>query len=200
MSRGGVARPPAPYDPSLRGSPHAPVNEPGPLPSRNQVGIEGAGELTEHPRDGGYPAVPSGISHLLESRRPSRPAQTQCPFGHGSAGRAAPAASPPGTNIMNAPRTTADGLLAGPHNARLGPAIRAFNLPARPDVCAGATPARSSACYAKGFLFRLQLARHTLNLQRSAEGHFARDMAAEIRKASIPVVRIHTSGDFYDAR
>jgi hypothetical protein len=108
-------------------------------------------------------------------------------------------AKPPGTNTLETPRHAPRGMLAGPHNARLGPAIRAFNLPARPDVCGGATPACPAACYAKGFLFRLQHARHLHNLERS-EGHFARAMAAEIRSGSVPVVRIHTSGDFYDAR
>jgi hypothetical protein len=90
-------------------------------------------------------------------------------------------------------------LLAGPHNARLGPAVHAFNLPAAPDVCPGATPTCAAACYAKGFLFRLQRDRHRANLERSRDDRFAAAMAAEIRRGLVRVVRIHTSGDFDDA-
>jgi hypothetical protein len=87
----------------------------------------------------------------------------------------------------------------GPLNTRLGPAIHAFNLPAQPDVCTGATPACSAACYAKGFLFRIQLARHRRNLEGSRDDRFARGMIGEIRRGLVRVVRVHTSGDFHRA-
>jgi hypothetical protein len=90
-------------------------------------------------------------------------------------------------------------LLAGPHNTRLGPAIHAFNLPAQPDVCTGATPTCSAACYAKGFLFRIRLARHRRNLERSRDDRFARFRIGEIRRGLVRVVRVHTSGDFHRA-
>ncbi len=99
---------------------------------------------------------------------------------------------------MKVPPARAGRLLSGPHNSRLGPAIHAFNLPAEPGVCVGATAACEAACYAKGFLFRLQIRRHRLNLERSRDGRFSRSMIGEIRRGLIRAVRVHTSGDFYD--
>ena len=100
---------------------------------------------------------------------------------------------------MNDPPAEIDRLLAGPHNARLGPAIHAFNLPAEPDVCVGSTPACEAACYAKGFLFQLQRRRHRHNHELSLLPRFAGAMIAEVRRGMVRVVRVHTSGDFYDA-
>ncbi|MBA3413630.1 MAG: hypothetical protein H0U10_00190 [Chloroflexia bacterium] len=97
---------------------------------------------------------------------------------------------------MNDPPSNLGRLLAGPHNARLGPAIHAFNLPAEPDVCIGASPTCEAACYAKGFLFRIQLARHRRNHEWSRDDRFVRSMVGEIRRGLVRVVRIHTSGDF----
>jgi hypothetical protein len=90
-------------------------------------------------------------------------------------------------------------LLAGPYNARLGPAIHAFNLPAEPDLCIGASPACEAACYAKAFLFRIQLGRHRRNHERSLEAGFSGALIAEVRRGLVRVVRVHASGDFYDA-
>jgi len=98
---------------------------------------------------------------------------------------------------MTSPTPAPGRLLAGPHNARLGPAIHAFNLPAEPDLCIGASPACEAACYAKGFLFRLQRGRHRRNYERSLESCFPGAVIAEIRRGPIRVVRVHTSGDFY---
>ena len=61
-----------------------------------------------------------------------------------------------GAYIVSNPPSDPGRLLAGPHNARLGSAIHAFNLPAGPDVRIGATPTCATACYAKGFLFQIQ--------------------------------------------
>jgi hypothetical protein len=97
------------------------------------------------------------------------------------------------------PPSDPDRLLAGPHNARLGPAIHAFNLPAEPGICIGASPACEDACYAKTFLFQLQHGRHRRNYERSLKADFPGAMIAEIRRGMVRVVRIHTSGDFYDA-
>ncbi len=91
-----------------------------------------------------------------------------------------------------------DRLLSGPHNSRLGPANHAFNFPAEPDVCIGPTPTCSDACYAKGFLFRIQRARHRRNHERSRGDRFARAMIGEIRCGRVRVVRVHASGDFDD--
>jgi hypothetical protein len=77
--------------------------------------------------------------------------------------------------------------------------IHAFNLPAEPRVCAGASPLCASVCYAKAFLFRIQRGRHRYNYERSLEARFPEAMSAEIRRGPIRVVRIHTSGDFYHA-
>ncbi len=99
---------------------------------------------------------------------------------------------------MNTTPEVNGSLLAGPHNARLGPTIHAFNLPSTPDVCVGATPTCSAACYAKSFLFRIQSGRHRRNRERSERDDFVGSMIAEIRRGMVRVVRVHTSGDFYD--
>lgn len=102
--------------------------------------------------------------------------------------------------MSSPPRGVPEGrLLAGPHNARLGTLVHAFNLPAEADLCVGASPACSAACYAKGFLFRIQHRRHRLNYERSLEPRFPGVMAAEVRRSCARVVRVHVSGDFYDA-
>lgn len=100
---------------------------------------------------------------------------------------------------MSPPSPETRRLLAGPHNTRLGPAIHAFNLPATPEVCVGASATCDEACYAKSFLFRLQLARHRSNHERLGGQRFAAAVATEVRRGLIRVVRIHTSGDFYAA-
>jgi len=100
---------------------------------------------------------------------------------------------------MNGPPVVPGRLLAGPHNARLGPAIHAFNLPAEPDICVGASPACAAACYAKEYLFRIQRGRHRRNHERSLDDRFPGAVIAEIRRGLIRVVRVHTSGDFYAA-
>ena len=63
-------------------------------------------------------------------------------------------------------------LLAGPHNHRLGPAIHAFNLPAEPAVCVGASPLCARVCYAKAFLFQLQRERHRRHHEQSRDDRF----------------------------
>src|SRR4051812_7888408 len=99
---------------------------------------------------------------------------------------------------MSHPPPDPERLLSGPHNSRLGPAIHSFNLPAQPDVCVGATPTCGAVCYAKSFLFRIQLARHRRNHERSRDDRFARAMIGEIRRGRVRAVRIHASGDFDD--
>ena len=99
---------------------------------------------------------------------------------------------------MRDPPSDPGRLLAGPHNARLGPAIHAFNLPSEPDVCIGATPTCAAVCYAKRFLFRIQLARHRRNHERSRDDRFTRSVIGEIRRGMVRAVRIHASGDFDD--
>src|SRR4051812_14562335 len=103
-----------------------------------------------------------------------------------------------GANTVSDPPSDPGRLLAGPHNARLGPAIHAFNLPAEPGICIGASPACEATCYAKAFLFQLQHGRHRRNYERSLEASFPGAMIAEIRRGMVRVVRVHTSGDFYD--
>jgi len=104
--------------------------------------------------------------------------------------------TPFGTLIVSNPPSDPGRLLAGPHNARLGPAIHAFNLPAEPDICLGATPTCAATCYAKGFLFQIQTQRHRRNCERSLGVNFAGSMIAEIRRGMVRIVRVHTSGDF----
>jgi hypothetical protein len=90
-------------------------------------------------------------------------------------------------------------LLAGTHNARLGPAIHVFNIPPEPAICIGASPRCAADCYAKTFLFRLQDGRHRRNHERSRQDDFARALIAEIGRELVRIVRIHVAGDFYDA-
>jgi Gene product 88 len=61
------------------------------------------------------------------------------------------------------------------------------------------SPACSAASYAKAFLFRIQRGCHRRNYERSLEPGFPGGMIAEVRRVMAPVVRAHTSGDFYDA-
>ena len=98
---------------------------------------------------------------------------------------------------MRSPTPAPGRLLAGPHNARLGPAIHTFNLPAEPDICLGSSPACAAACYAKEFLFRIQRGRHRRNYERSLDERFPGAVIAEIRRGLVRTVRVHTSGDFY---
>lgn len=86
-------------------------------------------------------------------------------------------------------------------NTKLGPdLIWTFSLPAE-QTCPGATDACRAACYAKKGRYAFSRIRglYARNLEESRRGDFAARVASEVRLAAIRVVRIHGSGDFYDA-
>ena len=85
-------------------------------------------------------------------------------------------------------------------NDKIGDEIFAFNLPAI-DTCPGMSTACES-CYAqrgRWVFSRVKEALHR-NWQASRDSFFAERMIREVRRRKVRVVRIHASGDFYDAR
>jgi hypothetical protein len=87
-------------------------------------------------------------------------------------------------------------------NTHLGAALFSFSIPAA-ATCPGATDACLAHCYALKFRFRHYpdvVARHHANWNRTLDPErFAADMGREIRQRSAGIVRIHVSGDFYNA-
>jgi hypothetical protein len=84
-------------------------------------------------------------------------------------------------------------------NTKVGPNIFVFSLPAA-LTCPGATPACLSGCYARRGRYRFGGVRASLlkNWAASKDPFFAEKLIAEIRERHAQVVRIHSSGDFYD--
>jgi len=83
-------------------------------------------------------------------------------------------------------------------NSKLGPFIWTFSLPAK-TTCPGCTKTCLSVCYVgRGFY---NMPNNVLflknNYMLSKGANFAANMIAEIRQARIPLIRVHTSGDFY---
>ena len=85
-------------------------------------------------------------------------------------------------------------------NDKIGQAIFAFNLPAV-DTCPGRSAA-CDACYAQRgrWVFPKVQAALRRNWEASRHPFFAERMIREVRRRRAGVVRIHASGDFYDAR
>jgi hypothetical protein len=85
-------------------------------------------------------------------------------------------------------------------NDKIGQAIFAFNLPAV-DTCPGMSAACQS-CYAQRgrWVFSKVKAALRRNWEASRHPFFAERMIQEVRRRRVHVVRIHASGDFYDAR
>jgi hypothetical protein len=84
-------------------------------------------------------------------------------------------------------------------NTKVGDTIFTFSLPAA-LTCPGATPTCLSACYARRNRYRFGGVRARLlaNWAASREPFFAETMIREITERQARVVRIHSSGDFYD--
>ncbi|MCE9565988.1 MAG: hypothetical protein K8U57_28525 [Planctomycetes bacterium] len=85
-------------------------------------------------------------------------------------------------------------------NTKLGQAIHHFDLEAV-ETCPGRSRVCESVCYATRGRFHTGLVRNRLNwcLQQSRSQDFADHMVSEIRRKGVLVVRVHVSGDFYDA-
>jgi hypothetical protein len=85
-------------------------------------------------------------------------------------------------------------------NQKLGEGIHVWSLPAV-STCPGRTPTCQAACYATKSRFLLDAVKERLdwNYQESLKPDFADRMAAEVRMKGCQVIRIHVSGDYYDA-
>ncbi len=85
-------------------------------------------------------------------------------------------------------------------NAKLGRAIHHFDLPAV-QTCPGRSAVCESVCYARSGRFHSDLVRERLRwcLRQSQRADFADRMVSEVRRKGALVVRVHVSGDFYDA-
>lgn len=85
-------------------------------------------------------------------------------------------------------------------NSKLGQSIHHFDLPAR-STCPGRTSVCERVCYTtKGrFVFKQTQSRLRWCLRQSRRADFSTRMIREIRKKGALVIRIHVSGDFYDA-
>ncbi len=85
-------------------------------------------------------------------------------------------------------------------NQKVGESIHLWGLPAV-LTCPGSTETCRGVCYAtKGrFLFDAVKERLNWNLEQARRGDFVSRMVAEVRRKGCLVVRVHASGDFYDA-
>jgi Gene product 88 len=86
-------------------------------------------------------------------------------------------------------------------NGKLGEAIHHWGLPPI-STCPGASLLCSSVCYAtRGrYIFPSVRERLRANLDASKRPDFARRLVQEIRRRGVRTLRIHSAGDFYDAR
>jgi hypothetical protein len=85
-------------------------------------------------------------------------------------------------------------------NGKIGPGIWAFNLPAV-ETCPGISAACDRCCYARRSRWTFPNVRRTLawNLRVARQPHFTGEMVEEISRRKVRVLRLHSSGDFYDA-
>ena len=87
-----------------------------------------------------------------------------------------------------------------PGNTKLGSAIHTFSLPAI-KTCPGRTKLCERICYADSGFYCMQNVKDALAgcYRASKRPNFPAVMIEEIAKAQAKIVRIHPSGDFYDA-
>jgi hypothetical protein len=90
-------------------------------------------------------------------------------------------------------------LLMGNH--KLGQSIYHFDLPAV-VTCPGRSSVCEQVCYATQGRFQFPQVQDRLRwcYEQSRRGDFSQRMVREVHRKGILVVRIHVSGDFYDAR
>ena len=86
-------------------------------------------------------------------------------------------------------------------NGKLGEGIHAWSLPAV-ETCPGRSDLCSRVCYARSGRFhtRAMQTRLSENLALSQADDFVTRITAEILRRGVNILRIHVSGDFYDAR
>jgi hypothetical protein len=85
-------------------------------------------------------------------------------------------------------------------NGKLGGSIAHFDLPPV-STCPGRSDVCQQVCYARSghYVFPAVQERLRWNYEQSRRRDFAARMAREIRRKGVLVVRVHVSGDFYDA-
>lgn len=90
-------------------------------------------------------------------------------------------------------------LLTTPMNKTLG--VNTWNIPSK-ITCPNKTPFCSKYCYAgKGnFLYDNVKKSHAKNLIETKDNNFVDNMVHTITKRNLKVFRIHSSGDFYNAK
>lgn len=85
-------------------------------------------------------------------------------------------------------------------NGKLGEGVHAWSIPAV-ETCPGRSGLCSRVCYARSGRFRTRTMQSRLaeNLAAARADDFAARVVAEVRRRGVHVLRIHVSGDFYDA-
>ncbi len=85
-------------------------------------------------------------------------------------------------------------------SGKLGEALHVWSLPAV-TTCPGSTPTCRSACYARKGRFSVGYVQKRLrrNLAESRKDDFVQRVVHEIVSRGVLVLRIHASGDMYDA-
>lgn len=90
-------------------------------------------------------------------------------------------------------------MLIRPGNTKLGE-VPCFSILAL-ETCPGATEACETHCYAMKRCFKIPSVKraHRRNWKASEQPDFADEMIAEIRQMELELLRVHVSGDLYDA-
>jgi hypothetical protein len=85
-------------------------------------------------------------------------------------------------------------------NTKLGEAIHGWSIPAGP-CCPGKSSLCSKVCYAQAGFYRMPAVKVKLaeNLAAALLPDFSSRLAREIRRRGVHILRIHVSGDFFDA-
>lgn len=87
-----------------------------------------------------------------------------------------------------------------PGNGKLGPGVWTWSIPPV-STCPGRSTECSRLCYARGGYFAMPsvLTAYRKNLRRSRSPNFPALVRAELLANAVQTLRIHVSGDFYDA-
>lgn len=85
------------------------------------------------------------------------------------------------------------------NNSKLGKGFGNFNLPIL-ETCPGATEMCRRVCYGRkgNFLFPAVQNRANLNYEGAQRSDFVATIANQIRRSKMKVLRLHSTGDFFD--
>ena len=88
-----------------------------------------------------------------------------------------------------------------PGNSKLGALVHSWSLPANETICRAATALCASLCYAKRGFFLMPNVKQGLdeNEELSRSSSFTRVIVAALISLFVRVLRVHASGEFYDA-